>query len=92
MLIYLEAEAAGRAVPDFAVHLLGDLLRAADALGCRSLQVCHTVLAPLYALKLQQLAWEMCSTLSHEQPLHTSFWCFSGAVLMSAQVQWSVCL
>ncbi|CAL5222768.1 g5180 [Coccomyxa viridis] len=38
VLIYLEAEAAGRAVPDFAVHLLGDLLHAADALGCRSLQ------------------------------------------------------
>ena len=39
VLIYLEAEAAGRTAPDFAVHLLGDLLHAADALGCRSLQV-----------------------------------------------------
>ena len=41
VLIFLEAEAAGRAVPDFAVHLLGDLLHAAEDLGCRSLQVCH---------------------------------------------------
>jgi hypothetical protein len=39
VLIYLEAEALGQAVPDFAVHLLGDLLRAAEALGLRSLQV-----------------------------------------------------
>ena len=46
VLIYLEAEAAGRAVPDFAVHLLGDLLHAAEELGCRSLQVCGTLSAP----------------------------------------------
>ena len=46
VLIYLEAEAAGRAVPDFAVHLLGDLLHAAEALGCRSLQVCHIISRP----------------------------------------------
>ena len=45
VLIFLEAEASGRQVPDFAVHLLGDLLHAAEDLGCRSLQVCACTLA-----------------------------------------------
>ena len=49
VLIYLEAEAAGRTVPDFAVHLLGDLLHAAEDLGCRSLQVCACILAGIPA-------------------------------------------
>ena len=39
VLIFLEAEALGQAPPDFAVHLLGDLLHAAQTLGLRSLQV-----------------------------------------------------
>lgn len=48
VLIYLEAEAAGRSVPDFAVHLLGDLLHAAEDLGCRSLQVQDSVFSTLH--------------------------------------------
>ena len=39
VLRYLEAEALGQAAPDYAVHLLGDLLHAAQLLGLRSLQV-----------------------------------------------------
>ncbi len=39
VLIYLEAGAAGQPVPDYAVHLLGDLLHAGEALGLLSLQV-----------------------------------------------------
>ncbi|EIE25119.1 cytochrome b5 [Coccomyxa subellipsoidea C-169] len=38
VLIYLEAGAAGQPVPDYAVHLLGDLLHAGEALGLLSLQ------------------------------------------------------
>ena len=36
-------------MPDFAVHLLGDLLHAAEALGCRSLQVCPSLSVTLCA-------------------------------------------
>lgn len=39
VLIFLEAAAAGQALPDFAVHLLGDLLHAGEALGLQSVQV-----------------------------------------------------
>ena len=42
MLRYLEAEALDQAAPDYAVHLLGDLLHAAKVLGLRSLQVQST--------------------------------------------------
>ncbi|KAK9908984.1 hypothetical protein WJX75_005570 [Coccomyxa subellipsoidea] len=38
VLIFLEATAAGQLAPDFAVHLLGDLLHAGEALGLQSLQ------------------------------------------------------
>ena len=47
MLRYLEAEALGQAAPDYAVHLLGDLLHAAEALGLRSLQVQSLCLLPM---------------------------------------------
>ncbi|BDA41357.1 probable cytochrome b5 type B at C-terminar half [Coccomyxa sp. Obi] len=38
VLIFLEASAAGQPAPDFAVHLLGDLLQAGEILGLQSLQ------------------------------------------------------
>lgn len=39
VLIFLEATAAGQPAPDFAVHLLGDLLQAGEMFGLQPLQV-----------------------------------------------------
>lgn len=61
-MIYLEAEALGQAPPDFAVHLLGDLLAAAQTLGLRSLQVRSSLFPPFLFLDLQHavLACMLC--------------------------------